>query len=162
PSPPENPDAAIPAAATRGAHARRAGTADACSAPRTPASSVASSTALHGADEDHRLQQLVLELLVEDEEDDRRYPGGYEARERRDARHDGAEGRADQRDETGEGDERGDQPGEPNNADLEHAADDADEQVAGDVGVNSPDEDCGLSRHAHHLRQTTSGAIPGL
>ena len=52
---------------------------------------------LHRPRHDRRLQDVVLELLVDDEEDERGDPGGRRIEERDEHRGDGADGRADQR-----------------------------------------------------------------
>src|SRR3954471_7855981 len=93
---------------------------------------------LHRPAIDDRLQQVVLDLLIDDEEDHHHDPGGYGVQER-----DGAD--QDRRDRRGgEGDQvedrhdkpEGDGVGQAPDKQMEHrqgAGDQADQQVAGDV-----------------------------
>src|SRR5439155_25244707 len=72
-----------------------------------------------GAGHDDRLEQVVLHLLIDDEEDGDHNAGGDGVQEAGAGGHDRAEGRADQRDEGGDGDEQRDQPGERHSHDQQ-------------------------------------------
>src|SRR5690242_8522294 len=91
-----------------------------------------------GAGEDQRLQQVILQLLINDEEDDRDDAGGHGVEEGGQRRYDRAERGAHERDQVSDADEQRDQAAKRDaEADQdrvgEPAADHADEQVPRDV-----------------------------
>ena len=96
---------------------------------------------LHGAAVDDRLQDVVLELLVENEEDQHDDPGLGRVEER-DGRHgDGGDRRSCERDEVEDGDEEAERKRVRHAQRREHerrgdSGDDADRQVAGDVAAD--------------------------
>src|SRR3954454_5636918 len=109
---------------------------------------------LHGAPVDDRLEQVVLDLLVDDEEDEHDDRRGHRVGQRHERHDDRSERRAGERDEVEDRHEEPEREGERNADDEQHdrgeePRDHADEQVAGDVAADRLGD---LARHPVRAR----------